>query len=369
MHSPARKMIPHGENIFLGVLEGFKSKFDDFKNAISELLQIIQSSFNFTNMQSIGEELGNGILTGLQLKMQEIMEWFSSEFLPTWFEEGIMPWFSFEKWHDELLINIPLAFQTTWEELLAWWNEEAMLVWWEEYVMPWFEIERWQLQFTNILTALKMVWQQIVITWNLLLDTWWKVNVLPRFTLQKWTTMLIPVKTAFNNTFREIVRIINERMEEAYHAVVNWCSRMISELESVMSMISSVSSTVSSMGSIGVSAGVNIGVKQYATGGFPPEDGWFRASKGEYFGQFDDGTSYIGTNKQIEYGVAVGVEEAAYRGMMRALQESGNASLLASIEENTRRAADREVVARIDPDRETVFALRSAERRYGFQFT
>lgn len=59
----------------------------------------------------------------------------------------------------------------------------------------------------------------------------------------------------------------------------------------------------------------------FATGGFP-EDGWFRASKGEYFGNFDDGTSYIANNRQIEFGIAAGVEEAAYRGIMRAFSEN-----------------------------------------------
>ena len=66
------------------------------------------------------------------------------------------------------------------------------------------------------------------------------------------------------------------------------------------------------------------GATAFAAGGFP-EDGWFRASKGEYFGQFDDGTSYIANNTQIEMGVAQGVEMAAYRGMIKALREAGGA--------------------------------------------
>lgn len=50
-------------------------------------------------------------------------------------------------------------------------------------------------------------------------------------------------------------------------------------------------------------------VTGYATGGFP-EDGWFRASKGEYFGSFDDGTSVIANNNQIISGIANGVRDA-----------------------------------------------------------
>ena len=57
----------------------------------------------------------------------------------------------------------------------------------------------------------------------------------------------------------------------------------------------------------------DIYIPRFETGGFP-EDGWFRASKGEYFGKFDDGTSYIGTNRQIENGVASGVYGAVRDG-------------------------------------------------------
>lgn len=49
----------------------------------------------------------------------------------------------------------------------------------------------------------------------------------------------------------------------------------------------------------------------YATGGVNiPEDGWFRASHGEYFGHFDDGTSVIANNNQIISGIANGVKDA-----------------------------------------------------------
>lgn len=52
-----------------------------------------------------------------------------------------------------------------------------------------------------------------------------------------------------------------------------------------------------------------IDIPKFQTGGFP-EDGWFRASKGEYFGSFDDGTSVIANNNQIISGIANGVKSA-----------------------------------------------------------
>ena len=58
----------------------------------------------------------------------------------------------------------------------------------------------------------------------------------------------------------------------------------------------------------------------FAKGGFP-EDGWFRASKGEYFGQFDDGTSYISNNKQIENGIAASVAPAVHAAVKAGIRE------------------------------------------------
>jgi hypothetical protein len=53
----------------------------------------------------------------------------------------------------------------------------------------------------------------------------------------------------------------------------------------------------------------NVSIPRFETGGFP-EDGWFRASKGEYFGSFDDGTSVIANNNQIISGISNGVKSA-----------------------------------------------------------
>lgn len=58
----------------------------------------------------------------------------------------------------------------------------------------------------------------------------------------------------------------------------------------------------------------------FAKGGFP-EDGWFRASKGEYFGQFDDGTSYIANNRQIENGIAAEIAPAVHAAVKAGIRE------------------------------------------------
>ena len=45
----------------------------------------------------------------------------------------------------------------------------------------------------------------------------------------------------------------------------------------------------------------------YANGGFP-EDGWFRASRGEIMGRFDNGQSVVANNMQITEGISNAVQ-------------------------------------------------------------
>lgn len=59
-------------------------------------------------------------------------------------------------------------------------------------------------------------------------------------------------------------------------------------------------------------------VDWYAKGGFP-EDGLFMANHGELVGQFANGRTAVANNEQIE----AGIEEAAYRGFMRAMGNNG----------------------------------------------
>lgn len=59
----------------------------------------------------------------------------------------------------------------------------------------------------------------------------------------------------------------------------------------------------------------------YDTGGFP-EDGWFRASRGEIMGKFDNGQSVVANNLQIIEGIKQGVAE----GMIQASQYTGGSN-------------------------------------------
>lgn len=62
-------------------------------------------------------------------------------------------------------------------------------------------------------------------------------------------------------------------------------------------------------------------IKTYSVGGFP-EDGLFMANHSELVGRFSNGKTAVANNQQI----TDGIEEAAYRGMMRALSETSSDS-------------------------------------------
>jgi len=67
----------------------------------------------------------------------------------------------------------------------------------------------------------------------------------------------------------------------------------------------------------GAPTGISLGnIPTYSTGGYP-EDGLFMANHGELVGRFANGQTAVANNDQI----AEGIEEAAYRGMSRALSE------------------------------------------------
>lgn len=118
-----------------------------------------------------------------------------------------------------------------------------------------------------------------------------------------------------------IVKSSRDAIKSASADVTRYGNELGSQLgNGIASGISSVKGNIQSaiQGMLGgkvqtsvnnVSKGSLLVPMYYASGGFP-EDGWFRASKGEYFGSFDDGTSYIANNSQIVSGVASGVRDA-----------------------------------------------------------
>lgn len=108
-------------------------------------------------------------------------------------------------------------------------------------------------------------------------------------------------------------------------------------------------------------------VSAYAMGGFP-EDGFFYANHNELVGKFSNGRTAVANNEQI----TTGIEEAAYRGMMRALAESreneNQDAIVSLLSEQNNMLANGEVRAVMDT-REALAALRTQAKRNGYVFS
>ncbi len=284
-------------------------------------------------------------ITGEEVDMtfREQMDTIFSSFRDGTIKDALALW-----WED-----IKLGFEAGWQAIVDWWNNTAIGAWWNENVAPWFSAETWVALWESVQLSWKTMWDKISKWWeNTAIGKWWNEKVAPWFTIEKWSEMMTGVIDGFKETFKNAANAAIE----IFNSLIDWINeKMHFEWDS----LEIAGKTIVEAGSIQLFTIPKI--PAFETGGFP-EDGLFYANHNELVGEFTNGRTAVANNEMI----VAGIEEAAYRGMTRALQENGNTSLLADIAENTRAAVDREIIARIDPDRETISGLRNAERRYGF---
>lgn len=133
IHSPAKEMKPLGEYILLGVVDGFKSRFNDFTTAIQ-----------------------------------------------IWFNTKVKPWFTLEKWTG-IVTNIKTSLTNTWNKFTTWWNETGFKKWWDN-VTSYFTVETWNWSgikeglsnaWNNAVEAVKQIWNNFAnwlnekLTWTI----------------------------------------------------------------------------------------------------------------------------------------------------------------------------------------------------------
>lgn len=92
-------------------------------------------------------------------------------------------------------------------------------------------------------------------------------------------------------------------------------NNMQSTLDIVKGFVKKIKDSLPRFSFFGKEFGFNI--QGFYTGGFP-EDGLFMANHSELVGKFSNGKTAVANNAQITQGI----EEASYRGMMRALQNA-----------------------------------------------
>jgi hypothetical protein len=117
IHSPAKEMEPYGENILLGVLEGFKGKFSEWWESIKSWGQTTKDNFR---------TWADGIWTGIKDKFTGVPTWFKTQFDNAWSNikssfSNVKSWFQ-GKYNDitGIFNSIPKWFKDKFTE--AWTN-------------------------------------------------------------------------------------------------------------------------------------------------------------------------------------------------------------------------------------------------------
>lgn len=296
--------------------ENIKKNYEEIKQGWSGLFD-----FGDTDQPSIfefyGEKLASFRDTFNQTMADTFGDWAgvtipeAANAIGNWFTEDVSPWFTKEKW-EELGQNIETGLSNKWADFSTWWKDTGIPNWWDKNVSPWFTKEKWISLGGNMKIGLSDKWNEFTNWWkNTGFYKWWN-NVEEYFDKKAWTWD--GIKEGLSESWNAAI----DAIKNIWNTFANWLNDKLTWKIDPINVAGK---------EIFGGASINLGkIPTFALGGFP-EDGWFRASKGEYFGQFDDGTSYIANNNQIVEGVAAGVEEAAYRGMMRAFAESGGVTI------------------------------------------
>ena len=203
---------------------------------------------------------------------------------------------------------------------MPWWGEKYLLVksklatiksdvekWWTGSVVPW-----WSERYLSVKSKLSTLKSDVV--------SWWTDKVVPW-----WGEKNLSVKSTFA-TAESTVRAWGK-------SISDWWDRHKPDLSALTLKIKlpKISISWDTSGALGKAAdklglpGVpNFSVSYYAKGGLPNTGEMFVARENgipEMVGRMGNSNA-VANNSQIE----AGIEEAAYRGYMRAMMESGNTS-------------------------------------------
>lgn len=253
-----------------GILFDKLFKFEDTKKIVefaSNLFSDVDNAFQEKDWMRFGSDIVKGVLAGLATPLVAVTEPIRDLFKLV--VDGIKKVFEIDKKSGKIISLGESVAKSFVEGFKAIKTEFYKVVndWYTKYVAPWFSEKKWN--FSGIVSGLKK---------------------------------------AFNTAFESIKGIWNGFAE--------WINNALNlDFEGFTKQIEVFGKKID----IGIPAfNVQLGkLPTFQTGGFP-EDGLFMANHSELVGKFSNGKTAVANNAQITQGI----EEAAYRGMMRALSAS-----------------------------------------------
>lgn len=353
-------------DVWNGVSETIASIWEGIKNFLSGIWESIKSIavYLWNSVKSFFEDTWNGIkntaeniwnavfvfLQGIWQKIRDIAESI---------------WNGIKNFLSNVWSGLKETFSNIWEgiknALVSIWNgikNTAQTLW--NFIKKFI---------SGIWSGVKEVFSS---AWNLIKSTlegiWNGINTTASTIFGK---VVDSVKKVFNGLIEFVTGVFSGNWKNAWNGVVNIFKGIFNIIPSVVEgvvngVIGAVNGLVGGINNIGGNFGISIpsiptvNLPRFATGGFP-EDGLFLANHTELVGKFSNGRTAVANNEQI----IAGIEEAAYRGFLRAQAETS--LYLADIAENTRRTAEKDMSVRIG-DRDIHEANKRAEARLGWSF-
>lgn len=368
IHSPSTVMEEQGGFIMQGLINGIKAFIDSVIKAFLEIKDKIIEVFDSiklylaevwenikTTAKNTWNEIGNfvkGIWDGVSQIFHNTWDEISGFLSDLW--SGIKNtaeeiWNSIKAFFEGLWRGVKENTTNTWDEikdtLKSIWGktkEIAKNVWSgikEFFKSTWDGFkEKSESIWSNIKNSLFKVWNNIKQTAE---NVWGGI------------------KGFFGGIWDGIGEGISEAFEKAINGIKNvwntFSDWLNEKLKFEIPPIEIMGNTL--FGGVSIDLGK---LPRFKTGGFP-EDGLFMANHTELVGEFSNGKTAVANNAQI----IAGIEEAAYRGFLRAQAETS--PYLADIAENTRRTAEKDMSVRIG-DRDIHEANKRAEARLGWAF-
>lgn len=299
-----------GKYITQGIVVGMTAEIGkigaDLAKSSAEMVDAINESYGIASpaksMNDTGEYIVAGIVEGMGLYD------FVGE-MNKWWKANVEPWFSLERW-TELGKNVKTGLINEWNSFVTFYRSSE--IW--DFIMESFSANTWTVYGSNMKDSLSAKWNEF--TNEFRIDSIWEF-IRGQFSKESWT-------------FGGISEGLQESFEAAWNAVKNGWSGFADWLEKHMTFkIDTNTAYGKELSKLfgGATEVQMIKLPRYSTGGFP-EDGLFMANHGELVGEFANGKTAVANNDQI----TAGIEEAAYRGVSRALAERGDSNVTFKVE-------------------------------------
>lgn len=340
-HSPSKVYMQLGKDAVDGYNLGIAQNAPSTVEAINAWMTSVQESMN-PEQWSL---MFSNILPAFQMAWGTVTEWWNTTALPEFWASLSTTTFSVENW-TVLFSSIPTALQTKWNQASTWWTGTAMPKFWKS-AQDWFSNKRWTTLLEQVRVAFQLKWTEIE---KLLNETMLRMNT--NFSMQiqlmrnNWNTNLDGMKNYFISTFDAIESDANSAIDA-----------IISKVNDAISAINRLKSAMSSVGGSGISVG--IGVRGFASGGFPEMGELFVANEAgpELVGSIG-GRTAVANNDQIVDGIAAGVATAMMA--QNELLAQQNQLLLEILNKDTSISLD---------GREMISALDARRARNGYSFS